>query len=94
MNTFTGTLRDGDQVIAQPVQGLYRIEKSDAAGQYRGYFWIPRGDAVKLATKGRTFCLAIEQGPTLEVDVEVSELAYPTTSAHAGFVSHGRARSE
>jgi hypothetical protein len=56
--------------------------------QYQGYFVIPRTEALKLATPGR-YCLAIEQGPTLDIDIEVSDLAFQSKLAQAGFVSHG-----
>jgi hypothetical protein len=93
MDTFTGTLRDGDQVVVPSVQGHYRFEKKETTGQYKGYFVIPRAEAMKLATPGRSYCLAIEQGPTLDIDIEVSELAFHSKSLQAGFVSHGPSRS-
>ena len=88
METFRGTLRDGDRVIARSVRGLYRFDKSDMTEQYKGYFLIPRAEAMKLETNGHSYCLAIEQGPILDIDIEVSEVAFQTRLAHAGFVSH------
>jgi hypothetical protein len=78
-------------VIAQLVRGLYRFVKRGPVAQYTGYFVMPRADAMKLEAASRSCSLLIEQGPTLNIDIDVSDVAFHTKLAHAGFVSHGPA---
>jgi hypothetical protein len=87
MLAFTGTLRDGNRVIAHPVRGHYRSEGADGNGRYEGYFLVPGGEAMKLATSGRLYCLAIRGGPTLDIEIQASEVAFQAELAQVGFAS-------